>query len=615
MIWSTITRSLLGAAVLLAGASAWAAPGVLTAGETRLIFDAEQLAQIGLEVSGAADKEEQLIATFAGKPLGSLVVEANAAKTPHSYLDGALTHRGRLTLDRLSESVLLQDFRLQGDSDDATAIVIVDDQGHEYFRGDFIHYHAGPDGRSATLKEMDLVLSPWLATQLGEPRLAGFVIGTMEVDIEFDPLPSTATEKGDSCGPPIWIDESKGLISDVRLTMLGDPTRNHDPLVQVARQDGYVGVAVGAELDNVGSADAPWYEKFRIYQGNSEPINPPYGNDQHPYLVWTLYREQGVRLEPVGFSSAKHAFYAVNNPCTPERDACRLDPSDGRLLRFGCQDWYGVNSNDNARHLGPRAEIEAATGIWVSEGSFFDRNSNGVQDADTRTRQSTFDRRMRVAESDLEVADARYLTEAWYINRDDADIYNSMGNIEVDPDFIGSTSTWVFPAAAGSIYEFGPAINQWVDPDAVGAGEGHQELVTTEGRFIVAAKTEDLGDGRYRYVYGVMNLDYDPQVQEILIPVSLGATPADFYFADGDHDPLTDWTPTVSAQAITWNAPAATGLDWGLMATFEFTSTAAPEGAELTLRALENASKFDALLPMPRGQISNDLIFTDGFGL
>ena len=589
--------------------------GAVESSETRLLIQTEQLDQIGLRVEGTSLEGPMVNLSFDGRALGTLDVKTNEQGAPHAFLNGALHHRGKLELTRAGRRAALDQFVLRGAPDDTTAIIVTDSAGNEWFRGDFIHYHDRPGEFAATLKEMDLTVSRWLAAQLGEPKLAGFVIGTMEVDIEFASTGVSGVAKGEPCGDPVWIDEQAGLISDIRLTKLGKLNSNSvNPLQQRARQDGFVAVTVNAQLDNDGNADAPWYEKFRTYQGNSEPINPPYDNDQHPYLVWAMYRETGSRLESLGFSSAKHAFYAVNTPCVSERSACVMNPTDGRLLRYGCQDFYGIASNDNPVHLGPRSEIEASTAVWVANGSFFDKDGNGVQDPDTTSRDGPFDRRMRVLEADLDLPGARYIAEAWYINRDDADIYNSMGNVEVDPDLVvnGST-TWFFPIADGATYEFGPAINQWVDPDAPGAGEGNDEIVTSNGRLRIAAKTEDLGDGRYRYVYVLMNLDYDPQVRKVSIPMVAGAAPSDYYFADGDHDPATDWTPSVVGNTLEWTAPTGLGVDWGLMVTMEFVALAAPETDSVTLSALETAAQLGATLPGPTGQVSNDLIFDDGF--
>src|SRR5690606_22348495 len=57
------------------------------------------------------------------------------------------------------------------------------------------------------------------------------------------------------------------------------------------------------------TADVAWYQKFT---GNSAP----YGNDQHPYLIWNLYRlYPDGSIEQIGRSGVKHAFLTVNSRC------------------------------------------------------------------------------------------------------------------------------------------------------------------------------------------------------------------------------------------------------------------------------------------------------------
>jgi hypothetical protein len=87
---------------------------------------------------------------------------------------------------------------------------------------------------------------------------------------------------------------------------------------------------------------------------------PPYGNDQHPYLIWNLYRTNSDgRLEQIGRSGVKHAWLTTNGSC--------LDSTaehDSHILGRGCLDTYGTGNNDTSSDLGPRSEIVPATGIW-----------------------------------------------------------------------------------------------------------------------------------------------------------------------------------------------------------------------------------------------------------
>ena len=79
----------------------------------------------------------------------------------------------------------------------------------------------------------------------------------------------------------------------------------------MAREAGVrVVIAPSATLRNVGTADVPWYPKFHTGVGETYP--QPYDRDQHPFLVWALYRQTGEVFEQLAVSEAKHAFFTVN---------------------------------------------------------------------------------------------------------------------------------------------------------------------------------------------------------------------------------------------------------------------------------------------------------------
>src|SRR5690606_23535220 len=49
------------------------------------------------------------------------------------------------------------------------------------------------------------------------------------------------------------------------------------------------------------TASIPWYQKFTA-------PSPPYNNDQHPYLIWNMYRTNpDGSFEQIGRSGVKHA--------------------------------------------------------------------------------------------------------------------------------------------------------------------------------------------------------------------------------------------------------------------------------------------------------------------
>jgi hypothetical protein len=140
-------------------------------------------------------------------------------------------------------------------------------------------------------------------------------------------------------------------------------------------------------------------------------------------------------------------------------------------------------------------------------------------------------------------------------------------------------------------YKLGPAIDRWVNPAQPGAGASSVQMVTAEGNVKVAAKSTNLGNGRWRYDYAVMNLDFaraqtqgaEPNLRVIsnlglngfTVPVG-SATITDVVFSDGDLDSSNDWTGSISGRNITWSAPAGHALNWGTLFRFSFVANFGP---------------------------------------
>ena len=163
---------------------------------------------------------------------------------------------------------------------------------------------------------------------------------------------------------------------------------------------------------------------------------------------------------------------------------------------------------------------------------------------------------------------ATYLFESWYLAREDVNIYNSMGTTRAT--FTRNATTW--SVGGNDQYKLGPAIDRWVDPAAPGANARSVEVATSEGRVKVAVKATNLGSGRWRYDYAVMNLDFaravttgaEPNLRvisnlgldSISIPVG-SATLSDLVFSDGDLDTQNDWVGSIGGGNVTWSTTNA----------------------------------------------------------
>ena len=445
--------------------------------------------------------------------------------------------------------------------------------GQALFIADHEHFEVDRKARTLRLFNLDLRLSPELAARLGAPRTEGLAVGVLEIRMAAG-IPRGAVEQPlGGCVTPEWGDPD----NDVSLI-------NMSQVSQVARGNGVVAIAPSAVLKNVGVTEVPWISKFSSPQ-------PPYNNDQHPYLIWNMYRLSNGRFEQLGASGLKHAFLTLNTNC-----AC---PS-GSILWVGCEDTYGVSTNNSTGSLSPRAEITAHTGVWQRCGSIFDPDCNGVQNQPPGWSGPEDKRRLTALEADLQVPGAQYWFDSWYVVRDDVNIFNGMAYRPVFPTL---GTNWTFGPMGTQ--QAGAVLDAWVNPVNPGANADNKRLSTPEGHLTLAVRATDVGGGRWRYEYALMNHDYDNGITSFSVPLPAGASVTNTYFHDVDRDPATDWVPVVVSDAIRWQAPTSARtpvqffMDWGLLYNFGFEVDVAPTpagGSAATLSVLEG---FTRSLQMP----------------
>lgn len=516
---------------------------------------------------------------------------------------------------------------LAGGADSGLAFDLTDAGGAVWLR--LRHAMRSPDVERDGLRLItgDLRVGPALAGWLGRPvegqLLAGASLQAPLAGIERSSAPK-------SCALPNWPGQP-GFITDVQLTgidsvdvlrcrNLADATQACDGPGGAAGELVLVPSSTLRNSDAANASEVPWYTRLT-------GRHPPYGNDQHPFLVWNLYRlAADGRLDQIGRSGVKHAFATENLFCT---EAC----SNRHILGRGCQDRYNAISNDLNSLLGPRSEVVAARGLWGSGQSVMDGNCDGLYDG---VPADPYRERLRVRESDLDPTlhpGARYFVDAWYVIRDDAEIHNTMGHVEVAISY--GVDGW--QAALAGAYVEGSPIERWA---AWAPARRHRlaRLRTAEGEVALASRVERLPDGRYRYDYALMNFEFaravtgqcqvpsdDPEAPPQFFPTVLdnrgfdrlllalggGATASASGFNDGDGLAANDWLTAADAASLAWSAPAATSLDWGSLYSFQFTSAAAPGSGTVQLRVAAggapDAFAIDALVP------DGTRLFEDGF--
>lgn len=528
--------------------------------------------------------------------------------------------------------------------------------GEALFYVDKIMYEFMEGGGSFRIRSADIVISALLAEKMHRPQAAGLAVGEIKM---LAPVGNWIAAKAiRAAGAPYWpgrpvTDQAgspPGAIweADVFMKSFSAATMRcgtcdaNNLNCSAVGCDGPIAAGLGKVVfaptstltnsrnrgsllatvnDPIGTstalygADVPWYDKFTSAPNNVNFNYPYQGNDQHPNLIWSLYRRDADgSITQIGRSGMKHAFLTTNqNPPDPP-DTC-IDDNGSHVLGRACQDTYGTGNNDSTADLGPTRELIAGFGIWGRCGSVFDPDCNGLENGPT----GNFTNRMLVDEADMPATAGgiSYLFESWYVVRDDINIYNTMANRGAVPSWSGSA--WSI-ANTGDAYALGPAIDRWlpagtVSPAAVNqelnvarsvvAGSTAGETIYESGHSKVAIKTTNLGDGTWRYDYAVMNFDYaraattgvesthtlrvlrNHGFKSFSVPHAPGVTISAVVYADGDVV-RPDWVQTDDGSSLIWTAPSdAASLDWGVMTRFSFVANAPPISGQVTLNVTE----------------------------
>ena len=214
---------------------------------------------------------------------------------------------------------------------------------------------------------------------------------------------------------------------------------------------GRIKIAPSARLKNEGLADIPWIGHFDDLGLYVDEMGQPYTpEDQHPFLVWNVYKVDDGRMQMLAGSGVKHAFLTINTGLDCQN--C----GSSNVLWPGCEDVYSAGNNDTATYQGPRGEIETSLGLWDNCRSFFDPDCTGNQ-TDYAT---SYQHRLMVDPDEFQQPNTEYFIDAWYVIQYDVNIWNGMGFRPIDP--APSGGGWTMNPGP---YEQGPVISQWVPED------------------------------------------------------------------------------------------------------------------------------------------------------
>lgn len=615
---------------------ALAAASAVQAAETTLFFNRGALAPLGIDLLDAcgdcalgrdrADYREQRFA----------VVDAAALRwrvDDHRFgalLDGAVRHRGGPRLRLHGAGTLdLAGFQLRRRGSARMGLELADAAGTAWFTLDHAHAYVADNG-ALSLRHMDMRIGRALAQRLARPEWNGLLVGGAQAEGLSGAIAGEVAKNGSVC-PLQW--PSATARADVEMLRLAvnweerqpdgvnayrcgrsDGAGGHSRVCSADSDDGLVVLAPDASLRNAGDAAVAWYAKF-------SPPSPPYGNDQHPFLVWNLYRvDRDGRLTQVAASAAKHAFHTINAVCS-----C----AEGNVLYPGCEDTYGGFSNDYPSGLAPRHEIVPFTAQWGRCGSLHDKNCDGHRDADDGLLpDDAYNRAKRLAVRESELLPsrhpgARWFVEYWYVVRDDADPWNNIGLLEVTPQKVRGQGAdpnayvWRFDVVD---FRRGSMVDRWLEMAPAGSWQRRGLVSTPQGRAVLATRVTPRDDGRFVYDYALFNLDLtlartSGREPDLRVEQNLGLERFSV-FADPrarvealDFAAVADtgvrWTMMRGDDRVAW-ARDTVALDWGLTFRFGFVSETGPRDATAHLGAGEaiwHAATFAPLrdwTPVPR---------------
>ncbi len=535
---------------------------------------------------------------FSVENLGSLEFYAPDGAFSH-FVDGRLTVRSDLAIMTGIQPVEVGVMHVRGiQSGRLPGLAFYDVSGNEMFIADYIQVEVEAGQQELVLGNMDFKIGRDLAGMLNRPYLEGQVFGILNMTLNLNvPVGALTATRGGACdGRPVWPGVG-GAQADVGIISMGNVS---DFGTFSSGGETFDIIAPGATLKNLqglDGADVPWYSKF---SGEF----PPYNNDQHPYLIWNLYRIDNDVMLQIGRSAAKHAFLTLNFNCTINCGDGGIPDADGHILWPGCEDVYGSGTNNSSGALGPRFEINPNTGIFVSTGSFFDPGSTGSQ---TNSSTGTGENRMNVMRSDLQVPGAEYFVETWYVIREDVNIFNTMSTQRLAGTLNGDN--WNF---AETEFTVGPMIDRWVPP-GTNPNTGSQNVLFADpgrnGHFKLAVKSVDLGGGQFQWTYMLANYDVDIGISELGFNVPAGRM-NNTSFHDVDQDDTNDWTlgagPDFSIQAGSGDE-----MPWGNSYTISFIA-GPPTSGQATIRFGDISSTDTVNLNILVPELAEEFL-TDGF--
>jgi hypothetical protein len=302
-----------------------------------------------------------------------------------------------------------------------------------------------------------------------------------------------------------------------------------------------------------------------------------------------MYRLKGGRFEQIGMSWLKHGFASTNSPGCGN---CIQPPDGGAQLGISCTDAYGSGLNGSQSLLGPRSEVNAATGEFT-----YPFGGGAIT--------NELDRRLQVRRDDVDPAQnpgALYFVDTHYVTQDDAQWNNGLNNLSYRR--LATPAATGAPGLTGPTLWQVPGIRAWADTDPtvtitnLDYVEPHVvngNPIDIDCRFILGAKVTDNANGTWTYEYALQNINSHRSGGSFSIPVAAGVAVTgigfhDTFYHSGEPYDNTDWSATRTADALVWSSPQthaqnpnSNALRWSTLYNFRFTADQPPSDGPATI--------------------------------
>ncbi|MFQ5462494.1 MAG: hypothetical protein ACE5E5_07685 [Phycisphaerae bacterium] len=426
---------------------------------------------------------------------------------------------------------------------------------------------------------------------------ANAMIGTVRIDLtvlKSDDILVDAPNVGDSLDPTGCPGGGPcGSSPDVFCLQLGSSLQKYGTMTVDPYNDGNTTPVTAYSMDTVSCNQG---DEWAIWFANSA---------NHPLVSQTVYRIKDGRFDQIGMAWLKHTW------CAADFFSCPGATHNGNgtcdWMTIGVGDVYNAGLNAAQADLGPRSDVNAATGQYPYPYTIhWNQSGNAIF------------KRLQVRNIDLDPSlnpGAKYLAEGYYLTTDEAPAgfnkqYNNAMFRKVNVlNFTGGGYNLGFTGAQNTHQT---ALEGWVqlanDPAETGYYDPDdwkptvRSLFATEdnaplGKIQLAFNVTDLGGGMWAYDYTVYNYNSHRSINSVSIPLPADATSVStefhcpFYHSDAPSS-NAPWNMTnTPGDSAVWSTDAWTSatdktvnaIRWSTGYSFHLETSSPPDNALISL--------------------------------